>query len=178
MIDQSGTAHLAVPNGKQTEVAVLAGGCFWGVEDILRGVPGVIDTEVGYTGGWLENPTYDDTHDSKSGHAEAIRVTFDPEVLTFEDLLEQWFFKLHDPTTLNRQGYDVGTQYRSAIFPQTPGQKKTAEEVMARVDASGKWKRPITTTIEPASTWYPAEDYHQDYLRRHPGGYTCHFMRD
>ena len=100
---------------------MLAGGCFWGVEEILRDVPGVIDTEVGYTGGWLENPTYDDTHDSKSGHAEAIRVTFDPSVLSYEDLLEQWFFKLHDPTTLNRQGNDVGTQYRSAIFPQTPG---------------------------------------------------------
>ena len=112
---------------QQTEVAVLAGGCFWGVEEILRDVPGVIDTEVGYTGGWLENPTYHDTHDSKSGHAEAIRVTFDPSVLSYEDLLDQWFFKLHDPTTLNQQGNDVGTQYRSAIFPQTPEQKATAE---------------------------------------------------
>src|SRR6267143_207896 len=110
----------AVATGTQTEIAVLAGGCFWGVEEILRGVPGVIDTDVGYTGGWLENPTYDNTHDSKSGHAEAIRVTFDPAVLSYEDLLEQWFFKLHDPTTLNRQGNDVGTQYRSAIFPQPP----------------------------------------------------------
>jgi methionine-S-sulfoxide reductase len=163
---------------KQTEVAVLAGGCFWGVEEILRDVPGVIDTEVGYTGGWLENPTNADTHNSKSGHAEAIRVTFDPAVLRYEDLLEKWFFKLHDPTTLNRQGYDVGTLYRSAIFPQTPEQKVTAELVKARVDASGKWKRPITTTIEPASTWYSAEDYHQDYLRKHPGGYSCHYMRD
>src|SRR6185295_7605226 len=158
--------------GNQTEVAVLAGGCFWGVEEILRDVPGVIDTEVGYTGGWLENPTYADTHHSKSGHAEAIRVTFDPAVLSYEDLLEKWFFKLHDPTTLNRQGYDTGTQYRSAIFPQTPEQKITAERVRARVDASGKWKRPITTTIEPASTWYSAEDYHQDYLRKNPGGYS------
>jgi methionine-S-sulfoxide reductase len=164
--------------GKQTEVAVLAGGCFWGVEDILREVPGVIDTDVGYTGGWLENPTYDDTHDSESGHAEAIRVTFDPSVLSYENLLEKWFFKLHDPTTLNRQGNDVGTQYRSAIFPQTPEQKITAERVKARVEASGKWKRPLTTTIEPASTWYSAEAYHQDYLRKNPGGYTCHFMRD
>ena len=163
----------AVAAERQTEVAVLAGGCFWGVEEILRDVPGVIDTEVGYTGGWLENPTYADTHHSKSGHAEAIRVTFDPAVLSYEDLLEKWFFKLHDPTTLNRQGYDTGTQYRSAIFPQTPEQKVTAERVKARVDASGKWKRPITTTIEPASTWYSAEDYHQDYLRKHPGGYTA-----
>jgi methionine-S-sulfoxide reductase len=167
-----------VESPQQREVAVLAGGCFWGVEEILRDVPGVIDTEVGYTGGWLENPTYDDTHHSKSGHAEAIRVTFDPTVLSYEDLLENWFFKLHDPTTLNRQGYDVGTQYRSAIFPQSPEQKETAERVRARVDASGKWKSPITTTIEPASTWYSAEDYHQDYLRKHPGGYSCHYIRD
>jgi methionine-S-sulfoxide reductase len=159
------------------EVAVLAGGCFWGVEDILRKVPGVVDTHVGYTGGWLENPTYHDTHDSKSGHAEAVRITFDPSILSFEALLEQWFFKLHDPTTLNRQGNDVGTQYRSAIFPQSEAQRATAERVKARVDASGRWRQPLTTTIEPASTWFDAEDYHQDYLRKHPGGYTCHFMR-
>jgi methionine-S-sulfoxide reductase len=162
----------------QTEVAVLAGGCFWGVEEILRKVPGVIDTDVGYTGGWVKNPTYDDTHDSKSGHAEAIRVTFDPAVLSYEELLEQWFFKLHDPTTLNRQGNDVGTQYRSAIFPQTPEQQSLAERVKARIEASGKWKRPITTSIEPASTWYSAEGYHQDYLLKHPGGYSCHYMRE
>jgi len=178
MSDESRATRSAVAGERQTEVAVLAGGCFWGVEEILRAVPGVIDTDVGYTGGWLENPTYDDTHDSKSGHAEAIRVTFDPSVLSYEDLLEQWFFKLHDPTTLNRQGNDVGTQYRSAIFPQTPEQASTAERVKQRVQASGRWKRPITTTIEPASTWYSAEGYHQDYLRKHPGGYSCHFMRD
>src|SRR3979411_2363050 len=157
MSERSSATSSAVAAGKQTEVAVLAGGCFWGVEEILREVPGVIDTEVGYTGGWLENPKYADTHYSKSGHAEAIRVTFDPAVLSYEDLLENWFFKLHDPTTLNRQGNDVGTQYRSAIFPQTAEQKATAERVRARVDASGKWKRPLTTTIEPASTWYSAE---------------------
>jgi len=176
--EQKGKKLTPVASERQIEVAVLAGGCFWGVEDILRDVPGVIDTEVGYTGGWLENPTYADTHHSKSGHAEAVRVTFDPEVLTYEDLLEKWFFKLHDPTTLNRQGYDVGTQYRSAIFPQTDKQKIIAERVKARVEASGKWKRPVTTTIEPASTWYPAEDYHQGYLRKHPDGYSCHFVRD
>jgi methionine-S-sulfoxide reductase len=178
MDNQDTTSRSAIASEKPTEVAVLAGGCFWGVEDILRDVPGVIETEVGYTGGWLENPTYADTHHSKSGHAEAIRVTFDPAVLSYEDLLEKWFFKLHDPTTLNRQGYDIGTQYRSAIFPQTPEQEVTAERVRARVDASGKWKRPITTTIEPASTWYSAEDYHQDYLRKNPGGYSCHYLRD
>src|SRR3954462_3237121 len=140
-------APSAVAAGRQTEVAVLAAGCFWGVEEILRAVPGVIDTDVGYTSGWGEKPTYEDTHDSKSGHAEAIRVTFDPSVLSYEDLLEQWFFKLHDPTTLNRQGNDIGTQYRSAIFPQSPEQQRIAEEVKARVGASGKWRRPITTSI-------------------------------
>jgi peptide-methionine (S)-S-oxide reductase len=112
MGNQDVTSRSAIASEKQAEVAVLAGGCFWGVEEILREVPGVIDTEVGYTGGWLENPTYADTHHSKSGHAEAIRVTFDPAVLSYEDLLEKWFFKLHDPTTLNRQGYDVGTRRR------------------------------------------------------------------
>jgi methionine-S-sulfoxide reductase len=164
--------------GTRTEVAVLAGGCFWGVEEILRDVPGVHDTEVGYTGGWLENPTYHDTHDSKSGHAEAVRIVFDPSVLSFEELLERWFFRLHDPTTLNRQGNDVGTQYRSAIFPQSEEQRAAAERVIARVSASGKWPRPVTTTIEPAAAWYPAERYHQDYLRKNPGGYTCHWLRD
>lgn len=178
MTDPDVTTNATIADEERTEVAVLAAGCFWGVEEILRNVPGVIDTEVGYTGGWLENPTYADTHHSKSGHAEAIRITFDPTVLRYEDLLEKWFFKLHDPTTLNRQGGDVGTQYRSAIFPQTPEQKITAEQVKSRVDASGKWKRPITTTIEPASTWYSAEEYHQDYLRKHPGGYSCHYVRD
>jgi methionine-S-sulfoxide reductase len=178
MNDRDRGAQTAVAAERKTEIAVLAAGCFWGVEEILRAVPGVIDTDVGYTGGWVENPTYDDTHESKSGHAEAIRVTFDPSVLSYEELLEQWFFKLHDPTTLNRQGNDVGTQYRSAIFPQTAEQKEVAERVKARIDASGKWKRPITTSIEPACKWYSAEGYHQDYLRKHPGGYSCHFMRD
>jgi peptide methionine sulfoxide reductase MsrA len=140
-------------NIAMTEMAVLAGGCFWGVEQILREVPGVIDTEVGYTGGWLENPTYHDTHDSASGHAEAVRVTFDPALLSYEDLL------------------------RSAIFPQTSEQKLTAELVKARVETSGVWRKPVTTTIEPPSAWYSAEDYHQDFLEKNPGGYTCHFMR-
>jgi methionine-S-sulfoxide reductase len=170
-------------NGSQratqaSEVALLAGGCFWGVEEIMRAVPGVLRTEVGYTGGWLENPTYHDTHDSKSGHAEAIRITFDPSVLTYESLLKDWFFRLHDPTTLNRQGNDIGTQYRSAIFFETPEQREIAESVKAQVEASGKWKKPITTEITAASKWYSAEGYHQDYLQKNPGGYTCHWMRD
>ncbi len=159
------------------EVAVLAGGCFWGMEDILRKIPGVIDTEAGYTGGHLENPKYDDTHDSKSGHAESVRVRFDPSKLRYEDLLEKWFFRMHDPTTLNRQGNDTGTQYRSAIFYTNEEQKKVAEAVKARVEKSGLWKKPIVTEITAASKWWPAEDYHQDYLVKNPGGYTCHYMR-
>ncbi len=166
------------PTTANQEVAILAGGCFWGMEDILRKVPGVLEIEVGYTGGWLENPHYDDTHDSKSGHAEAVRLVFDPTQLSYADLLEKWFFRMHDPTTPNRQGNDTGTQYRSAIFYTSEAQKKTAEEVKKRVDASGKWKRPIVTEIVPAQKWWKAEDYHQDYLVKHPGGYTCHFLRD
>jgi peptide methionine sulfoxide reductase msrA/msrB len=160
------------------ETVYLAGGCFWGMEELIRKIPGVTATEAGYTGGWLKNPTYDDTHDSKSGHAESVKVVFDPKKLKFEDLLEKWFFKMHDPTTLNRQGNDVGTQYRSAIFFTTPEQKAVAEAVKARVDKSGKWSKPVVTEIVAASTWYPAEDYHQDYLQKHPNGYTCHFMRE
>ena len=158
---------------KATEIAVLAGGCFWGVEEILRGVPGVIETDVGYTGGWLENPTYHDTHDSKSGHAEAIRATFDPAVLSYEDLLEQWFFKLHDPTTLNRQGNDVGTQYRSAIYTYGEAQRKAADEskaMFARALAA-KGYGAITTELAPAGPFYFAEDYHQQYLAKNPAGY-------
>jgi peptide methionine sulfoxide reductase msrA/msrB len=161
-----------------TETAYLAGGCFWGMEDLLRKIPGVIKTEAGYTGGWLENPKYDDTHDSKSGHAESVKVIFDPSKLTFDQLLEKWFFRMHDPTTLNRQGNDQGTQYRSAIFFTSEAQKATAAEVKARVDKSGKWKKPVVTEIAAFSKWWPAEDYHQDYLVKHPSGYTCHFMRE
>jgi peptide methionine sulfoxide reductase msrA/msrB len=160
-----------------TEVAVLAGGCFWGMEELLRAIPGVLGTEVGYTGGWLENPRYEDTHDSRSGHAEAVRVTFDPSRLTYETLLEQWFFRMHDPTTANRQGNDVGTQYRSAIFFTSPEQQHLAQSVKERVGKSGRWPRPVVTEIVAASQWYPAEEYHQDYLQKHPGGYTCHFLR-
>src|SRR3954468_7138168 len=162
---------------EEQEVAVLAGGCFWGMEGLLRKIPGVTATEVGYTGGWLKDPTYHDTHDSKSGHAESVKIVFDPRKLKYEDLLERWFFRMHDPTTLNRQGNDRGTQYRSAIFFTSEAQRQAAEAVKARVGQSGLWKQPITTEIAAATTWYPAEDYHQDYLEKSPGGYTCHFMR-
>ena len=160
------------------ETIYLAGGCFWGMEEILRKIPGVRETQAGYTGGWLPNPKYDDTHDSKSGHAESVKVVFDPKTLSLEELLEKWFFRMHDPTTLNRQGNDVGSQYRSAIFTFNETQKKTAETVKARVNASGKWRRPVVTEIATASIWYSAEGYHQKYLLKNPGGYTCHFMRD
>jgi len=160
------------------EVAVLAGGCFWGMQDLLRKIPGVLETEVGYTGGWLENPRYHDTHDSASGHAEAVRVVFDPARLSYEELLERWFFRMHDPTTPDRQGNDRGTQYRSAIFYADERQRAAAEAVKARVQASGRWKGTIVTTLEPAAAWYRAEPEHQDYLERNPGGYTCHYLRE
>jgi len=167
----------AVAPAAGREVAILAGGCFWGMQDLLRKIPGVLETQAGYTGGWLENPRYDDTHDSKSGHAEAVRVVFDPRKLSYQDLLEKWFFRMHDPTTPNRQGNDVGTQYRSAIFYLDGAQKVVAEAARKRIQASGKWKGTIVTEVAKASTWYPAEEYHQDYLARHPGGYSCHFLR-
>jgi peptide methionine sulfoxide reductase msrA/msrB len=160
------------------ETAILAGGCFWGMEEILRQVEGVLDVDVGYIGGRTANPTYRDVKMGTTGHAEAVRVVFDPKVLSYEDLLEKWFFRMHDPTTLNRQGNDIGTQYRSAIFTTSTEQAEVAARVKARVDASGRWKRPIVTTIETAGAYTPAEDYHQDYLVKNPGGYTCHFLRD
>jgi peptide methionine sulfoxide reductase msrA/msrB len=159
------------------EVATLAGGCFWGMEEILEKIPGVVSTRVGYTGGELANPKYGDVHTGSTGHAESIEVTFDPTVISYEDLLESYFFRMHDPTTLNRQGNDTGTQYRSAIFYHSEEQRKTAELVKERVDKSGLWKRPITTEITAAGPFYPAEDYHQKYLDKNPGGYTCHYLR-
>jgi peptide methionine sulfoxide reductase msrA/msrB len=175
---EAGGAGKAAPApAVDREVAILAGGCFWGMQDILRTIPGILETQVGYTGGWLENPRYEDTHDSRSGHAESVRIVFDPRQLSYEDLLEKWFFRMHDPTTLDRQGNDVGTQYRSAIFYLDDRQKAVAEAVKKRVQASGKWKGTIVTEIVKASKWWPAEGYHQDYLKKHPGGYTCHFLR-
>jgi peptide methionine sulfoxide reductase msrA/msrB len=160
------------------ETAVLAGGCFWGMEDLLRKIPGVLETEVGYTGGSSERPNYEQVKTGRTGHAESVRVVFDPNKLSYADLLEKWFFKMHDPTTQNRQGNDIGTQYRSAIFVSSDAQRKVAEEVKQRVDKSGKWKRPVVTEVLPAGSFTPAEGYHQDYLEKNPGGYTCHWMRD
>jgi peptide methionine sulfoxide reductase msrA/msrB len=160
-----------------SETAVLAGGCFWGMEEILRQIPGVTKTTVGYSGGQTANPTYQEICTGTTGHAEAIEVVFDPTKLTYDGLLD-YFFRMHDPTTLNRQHNDVGTQYRSAIFYTSEAQKKTAEAVKAKLEAAKKFNRPITTEITKASKFYSAEDYHQKYLVKNPGGYNCHVLRD
>jgi len=160
------------------ETAILAGGCFWGMQEILRKIPGVLETEVGYTGGSTSSPSYEDVTTGETGHAEAVRVVFDPSKLTYSDLLEKYFFRMHDPTTKNRQHNDVGTQYRSAIFVANAGQRRIAQEVIDRVQRSGRWKSPIVTEIDDAGSFTRAEDYHQDYLEKHPNGYTCHFLRD
>ena len=159
------------------ETATLAGGCFWGMEEIIRKIPGVIKTTVGYTGGTTANPTYQEVCSGGTGHAEAIQVVFDPARLSYEALLD-YFFRMHDPTTLNRQHNDVGTQYRSAIFYNSEGQKQTAERVKTRWDKSGKFERPISSEITQATKFYSAEEYHQKYLVKNPGGYTCHVLRD
>jgi peptide methionine sulfoxide reductase msrA/msrB len=158
------------------ETATLAGGCFWGVEELIRQLPGVIDTSVGYTGGTLKNARYQDVKSGRTGHAESIEIKFDPDRIRYEEIL-RYFFRLHDPTTPNRQGNDIGSQYRSAIFVHDDKQREIAERVKQEVDASGKWTRPIMTEIVPASEFWPAEDYHQDYLQKYPNGYTCHYLR-
>jgi methionine-S-sulfoxide reductase len=165
------------PNGPR-ETAILAGGCFWGMEKVLRDAPGVVSIEVGYAGGKSTKVTYEDVSEGNTGHAESVRIVFDPHQVSYEDLLAHWYFRGHDPTTLNRQNNDVGTQYRSVIFTTSDAQRKTAESVKARVAKSGKWKRPVVTAIEPATTWVRAEDYHQDYLIKHPDGYNDHWLRD
>ena len=165
------------PKGPR-EVAILAGGCFWGMENVLRQAPGVVSIEVGYAGGKSTKVSYDDVSEGDTGHAESVRIVFDPNQISYDSLLTHWFFRAHDPTTVDRQNNDVGTQYRSEIFTTTDAQRKTAEAVKARVDKSGKWKRPIVTRIEPATTWVRAEEYHQDYLIKHPGGYNDHWLRE
>jgi len=159
------------------DVAIVAGGCFWGMQDLLRKIPGVLETEVGYIGGAMSKPTYEDVKSGKTGNAEAVKIVFDPKQISYADLLEKWFFRMHDPTTANRQGNDVGTQYRSVIFAQSDEQRRTAEEVKSRVGKSGTWKAPIVTEIAGAGSFTRAEEYHQDYLEKHPGGYSCHFLR-
>ncbi len=155
-----------------TEKAILAGGCFWGMQDLIRKLPGVISTRVGYTGGDVPNATYR----NHGTHAEAIEIIFDNEKISYRDILA-YFFQIHDPTTENRQGNDVGTSYRSEIFYVTDEQKKIAEKTIRDVDASGLWPGPVVTKISPAGDFWEAEPEHQDYLERNPGGYTCHFPR-
>jgi peptide-methionine (S)-S-oxide reductase len=155
-----------------TERAVLAGGCFWGVQDLFRRYHGVVSTRVGYTGGRVPNATYRN-HD---GHAEAIEIIFDPDRISYRQILE-YFFQLHDPSTSDRQGNDVGSSYRSAIFYTSDEQKRIAEDTIADVDASGLWPARVVTEVVPASGFWEAESEHQDYLLRNPGGYTCHFVR-
>jgi len=161
----------------QTETAILAGGCFWGMQEILRAIPGVIKTTVGYTGGTTLHPTYEMVCSHTTGHAEAVEIVFDPAKLSYEQLLG-YFFRMHDPTTRDRQENDIGDQYRSAIFYTSAEQQATAERVKRQVDQSGKWPRPLVTEITPAGVFYPAEEYHQDYLQKNPGGYNCHFLRN
>lgn len=156
----------------ENKKAYIAGGCFWGMEELFRKEPGIVDTEAGYTGGKNEDPTYE----FHPGHAEALEVTYNPEETSFKNILD-FFFRIHDPTTLNRQGNDVGDAYRSAIFYQNEEEKKTAEEMIEMVNASGRWDDEVVTTLEKFEKFTIAEDYHQDYLQKNPGGYTCHFIR-
>jgi peptide-methionine (S)-S-oxide reductase len=161
-----------VTMSNEPEIAILAGGCFWGMQDLIRKVPGVLATRVGYTGGDNENATYR----NHRGHAEAVEISFDPERLAYRDLLE-FFFQVHDPTTKNRQGNDVGTSYRSAIFYTSDEQRKVAEATVDDVNASGVWPGKVVTEITRAGSFWEAEPEHQDYLERYPNGYTCHFVR-
>lgn len=155
-----------------TQKAILAGGCFWGVEELIRQQPGVISTVVGYTGGDVKNATYR----NHGSHAEGIEISFDPAVLSYRKLLE-YFFQIHDPTTRNRQGNDTGTSYRSAIFYLDETQHEVANELIKEMDASGIWPGKIVTEVVPATDFWNAEAEHQDYLQKHPYGYTCHFER-
>ena len=155
-----------------TEHAILAGGCFWGMQDLLRRYPGVISTRVGYTGGDVLNATYR----NHGTHAEAIEIVFDPRIISYRRLLE-FFFQIHNPTTLNRQGNDRGTSYRSAIFYTSEEQKRIANDTIADADASGLWQNKVVTEVAPAGPFWEAEPEHQDYLERVPNGYSCHFIR-
>ncbi len=156
----------------KTEKAILAGGCFWGMQELIRKLPGVLETRVGYTGGTNDHPTYR----NHPGHAEAIEITFDPAATRYRDLLE-FFFQIHDPTTVDRQGNDIGSSYRSEIFYTSETQREIAEATIRDVNASGLWPGPVVTRITPAATFWEAEPEHQDYLQRAPHGYTCHYPR-
>ena len=159
-------------NDKTSETAILAGGCFWGMQDLIRKMPGVRSTRVGYSGGDVPNATYR----NHGTHAEAIEIVFDPQVMSYRQLLE-FFFQIHDPSTKNRQGNDTGMSYRSAIYYTSEEQKATAQDTIADVDASGLWPDKVVSELAPAGPFWQAEPEHQDYLERNPSGYTCHFVR-
>lgn len=169
-------ASISFATPAKLETATFAAGCFWGTEEFFRKIPGVMETRVGFTGGSVPNPKYEDTHDGHTGHAESVELKFDPAKVTYEHLLDQ-FFKMHDPTTKDRQGNDIGSQYRSAIFYHGDKQKQEAMAFKARVEKSGAWKGPISTEIAEAKTFWPAEEEHQKYLVKHPGGYDNHYLR-
>lgn len=151
------------------KIAVVAGGCFWGLEDLIKSVPGVINTEAGYTGGRNDNPTYE----QHPGHAEAVSIEYDASVIDYKHILD-FFFQIHNPTTVNQQGNDKGTSYRSAIFYSNEQERQVAQEMIDVVNESERWADPVVTTLEPLTRFWPAEEYHQDYLEKNPGGYTCH----
>ena len=159
------------------ETVYLAGGCYWGLEDLLSEIPGVVDTAVGFSGGHVKNVCYREVTTGTTGHAETVKVVFEPDILTFKDLLI-FFFKIHDPTTLNQQGNDIGTQYRSAIFVTNNEQILLAEDLIKKIDASGVLKSKITTEVNTFNSFFSAEEDHQKYLKKFPDGYSCHFIRD
>ena len=170
----SSVAH-ADPKPKR-EVAIVAGGCFWGMENVMRDLPGIVSMEVGYAGGKSTSVGYHDVSEGTTGHAESVRIVFDPSKISYDDILLR-YFRGHDPTQVDRQNNDIGTQYRSEIFTTTPTQYASALAIRTRVEGSHAWKKPVVTKIEPATTWVRAEDYHQDYLIKHPNGYNDHFLR-
>ncbi len=155
----------------------LAGGCYWGLEYLLQDLDGIIETTVGFSGGTLNNATYDDVKTGETGHAETIQVIYNAEIITTEKLLFE-FFRMHNPTTINQQGNDRGTQYRSAIFYVTEDQKQAIHNVISQVNASGHWQDPVVTEIHPFKSFHPAQESHQNYLKKNPNGYSCHFVRD
>lgn len=175
MTQKSSPLKTVLMNSNETSL-ILAGGCFWGVEELIRKETGVIKTEVGYTGGHTENPTYETVKTGTTGHAESIKVVFDNSKTNYEALFH-FFFSIHDPTTVNQQGNDRGSQYRSAIFYQNEEEKKAAETVISEVSKAGFWKKPLVTELVPYEKFYSAETFHQNYLLKNPGGYTCHFKR-
>ncbi len=160
-----------------SETAYLAGGCYWGMEELFRSLPGVTETEVGFSGGHIANVAYREVTTGTTGHAETLKIVFDPAVTTYRDLLFE-FFRIHNPTKPNQQGNDIGTQYRSVIFYGSKTQKETALTVIDQVEKSGAWQAPIVTEVTPFRSFYPAEEKHQKYLMKVPDGYTCHFRRD